>query len=594
MKEKKPKLFVTFIFALSITTILYIIARTPSATGYEIDIYSIYPWYFWALIIGNLMMGSIIIIFSRSRKKVTYGFYFVVITNLILLGLQFFRRYFFYGGGDPFTHIGYVRDILLTGYISPENFYPFQHILIANINATTNIPIEMSIRLLTILFYILFVLSLYILLRKYSLPKFKYGLVLGTLLIFGPQYTSPLPNILSFFYFPLILFLLVKLESIPAKIRINFALFLVALAIIFFHPITSLYLLGILIFFNMTNYFSRKVWYKGRSLPYLNITILLTTGTWAFWHLGFTSIRMGIRRAIYSIFAEPGLNPKAEELIQAVGMFDVQFIDMVRKFIFDFGIVSILFLMVLIYFIYMNIDRLKFKRFIKQREVLFLFLSVLLFAAWATINFFADFVTFTRVFKFVILFSFLLMGFIFSFNISLKVNFAAIKHKNTHSFVMVLLVTFILITSVFSLYPSSPSFSSNRQVSEQENEGMRWLFDVQNEGNLIWEEGIRQHRWGDFLYGRRGETRPGNLRREPNIPDHFGYDEYERMGENYSGYLIKTEVAIMMYRTNFPEYEQFWRFNESSYEEFDRDDSVNKIYDNGFFSSYYIEEVDEQ
>ncbi|MFW6173818.1 MAG: hypothetical protein ACOC5T_08740, partial [Elusimicrobiota bacterium] len=159
-------------------------------------------------------------------------------------------------------------------------------------------------------------------------------------------------------------------------------------------------------------------------------------------------------------------------------------------------------------------------------------------------------------------------------------------------FILTLLVIFILIVSVFSVYPSPTSFSSNLQVTQQENEGMRWFFNVQNEEKTTWEEGIRQYRWADFIYGKEGEDRPTNIRKDPNVKDHFGYDELDRMGENYSGYFINTKTQMISYRTIFSDYEGYWRFNDSSYEKLETDDSVNKIYDNGFFTSYYIEEVD--
>lgn len=588
---KRSKLFLIFLFSLLLTLILVIIARTPSAHDYELDIYSAYPWYFWALIFNTSALGCVLILWSRSKELITYGYIFIVITNVVLLGLQFFRGYFFYGGGDTFTHVGYVKDILRSGHISSYNFYPFQHLLVIDLNLATSLSIEISYMILTIIFYVLFVVSLYVFLRRYTLPKFRYCLVFGTLLIFGTTYTSPLPNILSFLFFPLVLFLLVKLTESPYKLRLNILLFIVVLSVIFFHPITSLYLLGILVLFRLTNTITFEIWNKRYSPDYLDITIFSSTAAWMSWHLGFSSIRRGINRTLYSILFDPSLNPRAEDYTQTLGMFDIHVLDILRKFIFDFGIVTILCLVIIGYFIYMSCRKGKVSRFLKQREVLFLGVSTFIFVAWSTVNFFADFVSFTRVFKLVILFSFILIGFIFSFNTTFQVNYD-IKNKNIHYGVLSLLVVFILVISVLGVYPSPISFSSNRQVTQQENQGMNWFFEVQNDERRIWEEGIRQHRWADFVHGREGEDRPGNIRREPNVKDHFGYAEHERMGENYSGYFIKTEIHIITYREIFLDYKEYWRFDESSYKRFSEDDSVNKIYDSGFFTCYDIEEVE--
>lgn len=167
-----------------------------------------------------------------------------------------------------------------------------------------------------------------------------------------------------------------------------------------------------------------------------------------------------------------------------------------------------------------------------------------------------------------------------------------IKNYKIHSLALIFLILFILIVSVFSIYPSAPSLESNPHITDQENDGMRWFFDVQNDDRLTWEEGIRQYRWVDYIYGMEGKDRPDNIRRDPNVKDHFGYDENNRMGVNYSGYFIKTDIDIITYKEILFEYEEYWRFNDTDYERLEKDKSVNEIYDNGFFNAYYIKRVD--
>ncbi len=591
-QERFRRVFV-FLFILFVTSILFILTLTPAAHGYEIDIYSIYPWFFWALIICSLFMGAAVMIFSKSRINITYGFIIMVITNLILLSLQFVRGYFFFGGGDIFTHVGFVRDLKVYGHVASTNFYPNQHILTLVLHEINFISIEMSIRLLSPIFYILFISTLFIFLRKYPTKKFKYCMVIGALLLFTSEHLSPIPNILSFLYIPLILFLLSKIDVSTSKIKFNILLFMIVLSAIFFHPITSLYIIGVLILFKITSHITVRFWNSNQNLPYLNITTISSIGAWLGWHLGFSSIRRGIRTTIYSIIYEPGLNPRAEDYTETLGMFDIHILDIGRKFIFDYGILSILFLLSLFYLIYMSFINKTITKFVKQRKTLFLITSVFIFTTWATINFFADFVSFTRVFKLIILFSFLLVGFVVSYNIDYRLLFN-IRHKNMHLTILSFLVVVLILISVFGVYPSPISFSSNRQVSEQENHGMRWFFESHNDERLTWEEGIRQRRWADFIYGLEGEDRPDNIRRDPNVKNHYGYLEHERMAVNYTGYFIKTDIHMLTYRYIFSDYEQYWRFNESSDERFERDRSVNKIYDNGFFTSYTIEGIEDQ
>ena len=41
---------------------LMIIVKTPPASGYEISIYNVYPWYFWVFIIASIFIGQMIIL----------------------------------------------------------------------------------------------------------------------------------------------------------------------------------------------------------------------------------------------------------------------------------------------------------------------------------------------------------------------------------------------------------------------------------------------------------------------------------------------------------------------------------------------------
>ncbi len=582
-----------FVFAILLTFVLSILAITPPALDYEVSIYGVYQWYFWALIITILIMSIILILFSDSRKHLVFGFIFIIITNVILLSIQFARGYFFYHGGDLFTHIGFSRDILELRHLSSDNFYPLQHILMIDFEKITNISIEVSSRLLSIIFYLLFVISLYVFLSKYSFTKHKYSLALGTLLIFGSNYVTPIPNILSFLFFSFALFILIQIKLTDYKIRFNILLFIVVLSVIFFHPITSLYLILILVIFKITSYFSNEYLEKHDEITHLDKTILASTGAWTLWHMGFSSIRKGINRTLNSIFYQSTLNPRAKEITRTMRLVDIKISDIARKFVFDYGIFSILLLIILVYFIYLYYDDRKIKYFLKQKEVLFFASIIFIFTCWSVLNIFADFVTFSRVFKVIIFFSFLLIGGIYSFLMGFKFDFY-MRKNNVHTFIIVMLVVFIIIVSVFGIYPSPPSLSNNSQITKQENNGMRWLFDIQNEDRLIWEEGIRQYRWADFIYGVRGENRPSNIRRETNVEEHFGYEEYDRMGKNYSGYFIKTDIVMITYQNVLPDYEDSWRFNESDHTKLERDSTVNEIYDNGFFNTYYIREVEER
>ena len=59
-----------------------------------------------------------------KTKQWIFGFSAILIANFILLILPFIRGYCFSGGAgsDLFSHVGYLRPITLSGYISEGNF----------------------------------------------------------------------------------------------------------------------------------------------------------------------------------------------------------------------------------------------------------------------------------------------------------------------------------------------------------------------------------------------------------------------------------------------------------------------------------------
>ena len=127
--ERLTKILTILAFTFIILD-LVIIAIIPPASGYEISIYDAYPWYFWLFFIV-VMFSSILIIIQKvltenKSNQWFFGFSAILITNFILLIIPYFRGYCFYGGAgeDLFSHVGYLREIAQSGYLSEGNFYP--------------------------------------------------------------------------------------------------------------------------------------------------------------------------------------------------------------------------------------------------------------------------------------------------------------------------------------------------------------------------------------------------------------------------------------------------------------------------------------
>ncbi len=136
---------VAFIF---IATALFVVATACPATGYEISIYDAYPSYFWFFIIAAIACGIIILVRQAFAETPSHwwiaGFLAIMFANLVILLLPIFRGYATMGRWDVLSHIGYTRDILLTGHLTSygeavANYYPVIHIIIATLSHLTGL-----------------------------------------------------------------------------------------------------------------------------------------------------------------------------------------------------------------------------------------------------------------------------------------------------------------------------------------------------------------------------------------------------------------------------------------------------------------------
>ena len=223
---------------------IYVIIITPPASGYELSIYDSYPLYFWFFIIGSIACGICILVLQAFSQQESnwwlIGFYEILLTNLCILLLPIFRGYAIYGRGDPLHHIGNIRDILSTGHLWSENFYPVIHILAAGIVHITSLDMLLVVKMLPPLFTILYIVSIYLLAT--SLTKSRRHTLLitafGSILLYRIETVVLTPTYQSFFLLPFVLFLYNKAQMQSMKsISYTVLYILVLFFVLFFHPV---------------------------------------------------------------------------------------------------------------------------------------------------------------------------------------------------------------------------------------------------------------------------------------------------------------------------------------------------------------------
>jgi hypothetical protein len=160
---------------------------------------------------------------------------------------------------------------------------------------------------------------------------------------------------------------------------------------------------------------------------------------------------------------------------------------------------------------------------------------------------------------------------------------------------------FISITylSLFTFYPS-PMIGSgyvNPQVTEMEWKGSEWFQEHNDKQILTNEIGITIWRYYYAIYGLKKSQillPTGEGSKPP--PDHFNYNNKTSLGEtfNESRYIIITYLGRIRYPESHPNYKKYWRFTPDDFNELQNDSTVDKLYDNGGFESYFIRSFNSQ
>ncbi len=229
-----------------------IIVRTGPATGYEISLYDAYPPHFWFFLFLIISCGILLMVDGSIHKRRPdfwkVGFLFVLSGNLIVLALPFLRGYAFYGTSDAISHLGFARDILLSGHIGESNFYPALHILAGTVSSILGVDLEVVVMLFPPLFYVVFCVGLVLLgrLEAGNLRRASLAIVFGMVFL-NPTYSAQFYAIgISFLLIPLVLHLYKKRLKKPTAE--NSVLFLiVSLFLVFVHPATALILVALLV-----------------------------------------------------------------------------------------------------------------------------------------------------------------------------------------------------------------------------------------------------------------------------------------------------------------------------------------------------------
>lgn len=219
-------------------------------TGYELSIYDSVYLPLFSLILSVLINIAVVVISMHEHCK--YGKYIGIlnigICTLLVILLPYIKGYVYVALQDNATHIGYILDILIASQISQNNIYPIVHLLGAILGSITGLPPNIIAYLVPPCYYILYIFSIFLVCRLISSENVALIASVCSLTPLCYYYSEIMPMGVGFMTLPVVLFLLIKMFYCRS---LNWSILLLVYAIVlpFWHPLTFLTMLVILILF---------------------------------------------------------------------------------------------------------------------------------------------------------------------------------------------------------------------------------------------------------------------------------------------------------------------------------------------------------
>ncbi|MEA1932084.1 MAG: hypothetical protein U9O06_11135 [Euryarchaeota archaeon] len=578
-------------------TVAVWLAITPPATGYEGSIYAAYPTTLWAVFLLGLSAAILLVLRSAvvGDRSWIYGLAFICSLYVLFHLLPLFRGWAMYGRGsaDALAHLGTAKQILETGAIPAHDWYPSVHVLIAGLTAF-GLPLQASSSVLSAIFTPLYIVSMYLLGRS-ILGGRKAGLavlVWSVPLVFREYHHSLHPAIFSFLLLPVFAALLVGAYNSDRRRSHVAFLAVLGLTLLFFHPITTLYLIGML----MVSLVARILYSRltDHELQY-SLEPLFAFGLaagWVAWFFQFTQIQVFAGRVLSSNSDSgsggetDGTEPVASSLLgrlQDVGGIE----QLVTGFITNYGtqfVVSALAGVAVLGAIgwYLSTRELRGED------------------TWLTFQFGAGVgLTFVGIFfyivasnpirnaRYMLLFATLLAGLLLYRSLTDRLSWS----PGTGKAVQVVLVVLLLSTAGLSVMTS---YNDNYHLTHAEDRGTDWYFDYRSD-EAVGAAADVSYKMREYSVG--GDFGTSKFREfgseSATLDKRFGYADHESVGTAVDGY--ETYIATKPYDTTVPKFldpsvrEKHTAYYEEDLQRLGTDRGADRIYANGGYTVWYVD-----
>ncbi|WP_276282368.1 hypothetical protein [Halorussus caseinilyticus] len=581
MGEKVLKTLGTVAFAL--LAVLGATAASSSATGYEVSIYAAYPWWFWWGLVATFVLGAVVALRSKDvahrKRYLALGVGVMLFSNVFLLLMPVVRGYAAYGGGDMFTHLGRVLEILENGHVNEGNYYPGIHVHAVMVMEVTGLDYYAVKNVVAPVFSVAYWLGILALgVRVTDEPAaFHYLVPFALLPVFKRSEVYFGPNMLSFSLYPLLLYALFSVRR--SRNRFAALVALVFCYFVFTHPVTTL--LGL---FTVALVAASKLaaarWH-GERLPVKQslsvVTIPVAVGVvFVSWYYSFLKILTMTLSMLGSLLLGIGTS-QLGEYSNALRNVPLDPVDLLAVVVFRKGSEIVLMVGTVVVVLYLAYHVRYGERELRWQD-LFWVAGFALFSALAAAFLVKPIMlTWTRLLKFAEFFAVLLAA-------TAAYVYAAGSGRSfgRRDAVVVTLVVVLFSLVAFGVYNSPLQRETTTHVPETRLDGMEWFVDHRDENRLAY--GFSR-RWEHAFLGVSPNPRAYT---ERPIPRHFGYHNASTFATpNRTGsYLLVTRRLETYYPSLHPDYPEYWRYTPQDFRRLDRDEGLSKVYANGGLRIY--------
>ncbi len=602
--------YVSVIFFLLIILAVFLAHDSP-AKGYEASIYDSTPIAFWIIIFLSIIWGIFVVfqqVYSGNHKVDNtwmIGFAIVFLCYIMVMVLYIMRGYSFIDiHGDDGSHLGYIEQILGTGFIPQHLIYPILHVFTSEFLLITGIDLTHSYEFITPIFYIFYIPGIYLLARE-VLPEKGQAIIAVTascafltgVLPYSSDRLFFIPFELANALFPVLLLITYKFLKTSS---ISWGLLLFIMIVLFppFHPLPSVAFLIIIfsipVAYHVYKLYNRKFTMGNKNFITFNAVIFLFALAWfiqwisTYWTPTVQSLASFL---FYGGATYASLLNQDTSTANSFGFGPLQIIILVLKLMGGallFGILSLIAFPIIV----------KDLRNNKETFHLFSMYGPLLFLGVTMIILYMSNVSFgpLRMLEYTSIFCTLIVAYLI-YHVMTK---ARQPKKYLQKFAVVVLgiiMVAVFFNGIMGIYPSSYTLDTNQvQTTIHDIDGMSWLLHNGDTDVSITSLYLAPYRFANYMLSPEEQKKwalpsayPVDYPNVLKVPFHFSYDQNSSLSQHFiwNMYMITTLRDKSIYKDIYPGMAQY-RYDDEDYQKLNEDTKTDKIYSNDEFDVWYI------